>query len=35
MKQKLGKVMITPKGEWDSTTAYEHLDIVNSGGQVG
>ena len=32
MKQKLGKVSISPKGEWSSATAYECLDTVNFGG---
>ena len=32
MKQQLGKVSITPKGTWNSTTAYECLDTVNFGG---
>lgn len=31
-KTKLGKVSLTPKGEWDSTTAYEQLDLVSYGG---
>ena len=32
MKQKLGKVSISPKGEWNNATAYECLDTVNFGG---
>ena len=31
-KTKLGKVSLTPKGEWDSATAYEQLDLVSYGG---
>lgn len=32
MKQKLGKVSISPKGEWNNATTYECLDTVNFGG---
>lgn len=28
----LGKVAVTPKGEWNGTTAYEKLDVVSYGG---
>lgn len=28
----LGKVAVTPKGEWNSTTAYEKLDVVSYNG---
>ena len=31
---KLGKVALNPKGEWDSTTTYEKLDIVKSGSKT-
>ena len=32
VKTKLGKVSLTPKGEWNSATAYEQLDLVSYGG---
>lgn len=32
MSVDLGRVMPIPKGEYDSTTAYERLDIVSSNG---
>ena len=31
-KTKLGKVAITPKGEWSATVAYEALDLVSYNG---
>lgn len=31
-KEKVGKVSVTPKGEWASGTTYEALDIVRYGG---
>lgn len=31
-KTDLGKVMVTPKGEWDNTLMYEILDIVEHEG---
>ena len=30
----LGKIALTPKGEWDSTTTYEKLDIIKSGNKT-
>ena len=35
MKTNLGKVAITPKGTWNSTTVYTALDTVNFGGGRG
>ena len=30
--QKLGRVAIVPRGEWDAVTAYDRLDVVTSDG---
>ena len=30
----LGKVTVTPKGDWSNSTAYEKLDIVSDGGSA-
>ena len=31
-KINLGKVALTPKGEWNATTTYERLDVVSYQG---
>ena len=33
VKQILGKVTVTPKGEYSSSETYKRLDIVTSNGQ--